>query len=147
MKAQIGLILLFALFGPASFAGQTEQPGLDTASQKALQETQQLLTDPKIRDQEIKKDQGAIKWDGNVNEITGGGQKKEEMYQISSDIMSDLTKKTNGDPVKMLEIMEKAKTNPEAFFNSLTPEEQAKIRGLSQRLPAAQQQQQPVAPK
>jgi hypothetical protein len=128
-------ILSIALVIPCSAIAE---PALDANSQKALQDTQQLLTNPSLRTQSIRKDPAAAKVDAQVEQVTGGGANKEEAYQISSDIMNEIVKKTGGDPVKMVEMLERAKTNPEAFFKSLSPEQQEKIRRLSTRMPAAQ---------
>ena len=136
------LALSLTVFGadPAQKPAQpaAQSPALDAHSQKALVETQQLLTNPAARDAEIKKDPNAQKWDANAAQAVGAGQ-KDQLYGVASDIMGDLVRQTGGDPKKMLELMERAKANPEAFFNSLTPEQKAKITDMSSRAPAAPQ--------
>ena len=63
--------------------------------------------------------------------VAGNAGNQQELYNISADIMPFLVQQTGGDPVKMQALMQKAQTDPEGFFNSLSPEIQAKIQSLA----------------
>lgn len=111
---------------------------LDGASQEALQKTQEMLQDPKERNKAIQKDANAVAADQQVRSLAGSDKNTQEIYGLSSDILGDLAKQANGDPNKMLELIEKAKKDPEAFGKTLTPEQKRKLHELSTQIPAAQ---------
>lgn len=134
----MGLVSSFALAISAMGAGPEAK--MDARDQEALQKTQQMLTNPVLRKEGMNGDKDALRWDSNAQELTGGGRNKEDLYKIASDIFADMAKQANGDSIKMLEQLELAKKNPEAFYNSLSKEQRDKISELSNRLPASQQQ-------
>lgn len=125
----LGLFML-----PVSQAAQ-----LDKSSQEALQKTQELLNNPTLREQNAASDPNAKKWNDQVQQMSGNTENREEIYKIAAEVFGDLTQNSGGDATKMMQIMEQAKTNPEAFYNSLTPAQKARIQKLSTRLPAAAQ--------
>ncbi len=118
---------VFLFFNAVAF----ESSELDSASQKALDETQQLLKDKSARENEIGKDSRTQYVDKQVKSIAGSSENTEAIYGLSSDVMEELVKKTGGDTTKMMEILDKAKNDPEGFAKSLSPETQAKLRGLA----------------
>lgn len=59
--------------------------------------------------------------------VGGDAAKKQELYNISADIMPFLMQQAGSDPNKMQEIMLKAQTDPEAFLNSLPADVRARI--------------------
>ncbi len=70
-------------------------------------------------------------------QITGGGENEKALYDITSSVFGNVAKDAQGDPAKMQELMMKAQQNPEAFFNSLTPQQKKAIEDLSKKVPAA----------
>lgn len=72
--------------------------------------------------------------DQKALDAVGGNQAgKQELYTISAEILPFLITQSAGDPGKMAAIMEKAQSNPEAFFNSLPAEIQTKIKNAARR--------------
>jgi hypothetical protein len=113
---------------------------LDSASQEALEKTNELLLNPSKRKEAIKDDQNAIKADTYTESI--GGEQKEEIYKLTSKVFEKLIKKYNGDATKIQEILTKAMTNPESFANSeFSPEDLKILRELAHKVP------QPVSKK
>ncbi|MCX7067859.1 MAG: hypothetical protein NTW85_09235 [Methylococcales bacterium] len=99
----------------------------DTIS--ALQKTQDCLRNQTCEAAKSKAGQAA---DQKALEAVGGNaSNKQELYNISADIMPMLIQQTGGDPEKMQALMLKAQTDPEGFFNSLSPDAQAKIKNIA----------------
>jgi hypothetical protein len=125
------LFFIFLFFNAVAFESGTDSNGLDSASRQALDETRQVLKDKNAREKEINKDSRAQYVDKQVKSLGGNAENAESIYGLSADVMEELVKKTGGDPVKMMEILEKAKKDPEGFAKSLSPSTQSKIRGLA----------------
>ena len=99
----------------------------DTSS--ALQKTQDCLRNQTCEAAKSSAGQAA---DQKALEAVGGNAaNKQELYNISADIMPMLIQQTGGDPEKMQALMLKAQTDPEGFFNSLSPDAQAKIKNIA----------------
>jgi len=64
----------------------------------------------------------------------GNAHDKQELYNISADIMPLLVRQAGGDPVKMQNLMLKAQTDPESFLNSLSPGLKEKIKNIANEL-------------
>ena len=124
--AVLGLILVTS---PA-FAGD------DPKKDVALIQTQQLLTSPVQRQQALDKDPRAKAMDGAARQAVGD-QNMGDVYELASDLMGTLAQESGGDPVKMMELLQEAQKNPELLEKKFTPEQRAKIKAISQRLPAA----------
>lgn len=62
--------------------------------------------------------------------VGGNATHKQELYNITADIMPILMQQSGGDPVKMQALMQKALNDPEAFFNSLPADTRTKISNL-----------------
>jgi len=127
-----------------SHAGEAE--GLDPASQEALKQTTQLLRNPIERNTQISKDTKAQMIDRQVQSLAGSEMNTEAIYGLSADIMAELTEKTHGDPVKMMEILEKAKNDPKGFAESLSPKNRAQLKTISTQI-TPQSASKPSPPK
>jgi hypothetical protein len=112
----------------------------DEATGEALQKTQECLRNGTCETMNSKEGKAAD--DKALNAVGGDQAKKKELYNISADIMPWLTEQAKGDPSKMQEILLKAQTDPEGFFNSLPADVRGKISGTANavgndRAPAA----------
>jgi hypothetical protein len=107
---------------------------LDSASQEALLKTQSLLKDKEQRGQAIKESDSAKAADSYVK---GLGTDTDGVYDLSSDIMADLVKKTNGDSAALQKLIEEASRNPAAFGDYLSAEQIQKIRKLAEPIKPA----------
>lgn len=99
--------------------------------EEALQKTLQLLTMPNLRAEAIKNSPDAQSVDRQVQAVGGSPAQTEAIYQLSSKIFEDMFKQSKGDSIAMMEMIEKAKKNPEAFAKSLSPENQAQLKLLA----------------
>ncbi len=105
---------------------------VDSATEKGMKDTQDLLRDKKQRDELMKKDSKAKEADSKVNAVTGGDAvNNQKLYDISADIMPALMSSVGNDPVKAMELLQKAQSDPEAFYKSLPKEIRDKIRGVA----------------
>ena len=138
MRNYILFGLLILVFGSKSLALDEESVNLE-----ALTKTQNLLKDAEQRNGVVKESDGAKKADDVVGTVSmGDADAKNSIYGIAADVMPWLVSQTNGDPVKMFELLEKAKNDPKAFLSSLPEAERRKIRNLgnyldSKRSPAS----------
>ncbi|MGE0761784.1 MAG: hypothetical protein AB7N80_00760 [Bdellovibrionales bacterium] len=122
----LGLMLL------AHLPAKAEE--LDKASQEALQKTTELLTNRAQREEAIKKDTKAQGADKMVDQVSGGGQNKEDVYGLASDVFADLVKETGGDAQKMQELLQKMARDPASFANRWTPEQRARLQRMADQM-------------
>ena len=104
----------------------------DPAINDALKDTQDLLKDKSKRQEDFNRDAKAKAADEKVQNLTGGdSQQTQAVYDISADAFSSVMQSAGNDPEKAMELLQKAQTNPEAFYNSLPKETRDKIRGVA----------------
>ena len=102
----------------------------------AISNTQNVLTDSKLRTSAINSNEKAKQVDSSINSLVGGDKgTQDEMYLISSDILNSIAGKSD-DPTQLGEILIKAQKDPEAFFNSLSDAQKKKISDISKRIPS-----------
>lgn len=140
MRYPITLILAgICLISIHGFGQEMGDPNssLDSSSSKALSQTQNLLTDPSARAKAIKGDGQAESADSYVNNLTGGNaQTNNDVYDLASEVFANVVKDAHGDPKKMQAEMEEFQRDPAAFAAKWTPEERAKLKALSLKMPA-----------
>jgi len=107
---------------------------LDEHSQRALDQTQSMMRDRNQRQQAIQQSgKGAQKTDQMVQRLSGGDPAKaDEIYGLAADVMKQITEMANGDPKKMMEILQKLQKNPEEFVKHWTPEQRQRLRQIAQ---------------
>ncbi len=107
------------------------------ADEDALVQAQKLLQDASQRVEVLQKDTQARAVDRQVDAVVGADPaKKEKLYQISSQALGDLERQKGGDPEAMAKALEQAQKDPEGFFKTLSPENQAAIRAMARDLEA-----------
>lgn len=107
----------------------------DEVTGDALQQTQDCLRAGNCETMNTNQGKAA---DQKALEAVGGDQaKKQELYNISADIMPWLTEQSKGDPGKMQEILLKAQTDPEGFYNSLPADVKSKISSTASSVEAS----------
>ena len=116
-----------SLFCAPSFAQ------LSNEDKWALEQVQKMLVTPSDRATAIANSPGAGAAHSNALN-TVGSENIEELYAISAIVMADLTKSANGDPIKMQAILDKAKADPKAFFQSLSPASISAIKKLAPKV-------------
>ncbi len=68
-----------------------------------------------------------------VKALSGSEANEQEIYKLAADILGNME---NMSPAEMEEHMKKAAKNPEEFAKNWTPEQKAKLKEISARIPA-----------
>ena len=101
----------------------------------ALKDVQELLRTESKRHEVIKDSPKAQQADAFALQAVGGNQQlKNEVYDVSADIMATVQRLSGGDPAKMQQMLQKALQNPGEFLKSLPADQQAKIRGIANQV-------------
>jgi hypothetical protein len=108
---------------------------LDPVNDSALKQTQQMMNDPQQRQKALDADPRAKAMDAAARQAVGD-QNTADVYQLASDLMGTLAAESGGDPVKMMELLQQAQKDPQSLEGKFTPEQRAKIKEISQRMPA-----------
>ncbi len=122
------LLLLTLTAAPA--AAQT----LDPAAAEALATTLRMLADPAARGQVLASDPAAAAIDKQVQGLAGSSALAHEVYGIAAEVFADLARNSGGDPKRMSEALESAKTDPAGFAAMLRPETLQRLRELSSKI-------------
>jgi hypothetical protein len=126
--ALLGALLALAVAGPA--AAQAPDP----SSQDALDKTLQILLDPNARAGELAKNSQGTAVDQQVRALAGSDALTQEFYALAGQVLTELVQNTGGDAQKMLQAVERAKTDPAGFAAMLSPATQQRLRDLSVKL-------------
>lgn len=105
---------------------------------EALTDTQSLLRDSgRMQGEAVKTPEGR-KADQDASVVTlGKPELKQELLNISADLMGWITEAAKGDPEKMQQLMQDAIASPKSFFEKMPAGERAKIKGLSEKIEGA----------
>jgi hypothetical protein len=128
-----GFVLLGVLLALAA-AGPADAQALDPSSQDALNKTLQILLDPTARAGEIAKNSQGTAVDQQVRALAGSEALTQEFYAVAGQVLTELVQSTGGDAQKMLQAVERAKTDPTGFAAMLSPATQQRLRDLSVKL-------------
>lgn len=115
------LLLVVGLFFQNSYA--------DDDIGSALQKTQDCLRHQNC--DSLNTDTGRTANQNALEAVDGNDRNKQELYNISAEIMPILLQQAGEDPAKMQATLLKAQTDPESFLNSLPPEIQVKIKNAA----------------
>ncbi len=127
------LVLAGTLFALASL-GEAAAQAVDPTSQDALNKTLQILLDPGARNAEIAKSPVGSAMDQQVRTLAGSDALTQEFYAVAGQILTELVQNTGGDAQKMLQVVERAKTDPAGFAAMLSPATLQRLRDLSVKL-------------
>ena len=114
--------------------GEAAAQALDPTSQDALNKTLQILLDPGARNAEIAKSPVGSAMDQQVRTLAGSDALTQEVYALAGQVLADLAQNTGGDAQKMLQAVERAKTDPAGFAAMLSPATQQRLRDLSVKI-------------
>jgi hypothetical protein len=115
-------------------ASPAEAQALDPSSQDALNKTLQILLDPNARAGEIAKSSQGTAVDQQVRALAGSEALTQEFYAVAGQVLTELVQSTGGDAKKMLDAVERAKTDPTGFAAMLSPATLQRLRDLSVKL-------------
>jgi hypothetical protein len=128
---RLGLVVALAFLASAGPAGA--QP-LDPTSQGALNQTLKILLDPQARAAELAKDSQGATVDQQVRALTGSDALTQEFYAVAGQVLSELAQNTGGNAQKMLQAVERAKSDPAGFAAMLSPATQQRLSDLAIKL-------------
>lgn len=97
--------------------------------ENAIRETQNVLTDTTQREKAIQQSPEAQKADAQVKQLAGDQKTHEEYYKLASEIFGGYK-----DEESMKSSISNGTRDPAQFYDSLTPEQKAKIKELSEKL-------------
>ena len=119
----------------APAAAQPARKGqLDKNQQEALRKTQDMLRSPAARGDAVRADPKARAANQRVESLGRSPKNTQRMYEISADVLGEVTARGGGDPARMNQVVEQAQRDPAAFLQSLPPEQQAAIKQLAEEL-------------
>ena len=121
-------LLAWAAVGPA--AAQKLDPAAEDALDKALQ----ILLDPQARSGELAKNSQGAAVDQQVRALAGSDALAQELYAVAGDVLRELAQVSGGDPQKMLQAVDRARTDPAGFAAMLSPATQQRLRDLSVKI-------------
>lgn len=105
---------------------------------EALRETQSVLRDPVRMQEESGKTSEGRKADQDASVVTlGKPELKQDLLNISADLLGWITDSANGDPEKMQQLMQDAISNPKSFYERMPASERAKVKNLSEKIESA----------
>lgn len=105
-------------------------------TQHAVQAVQSDLRKPSIATEAGKMSPEARQVVQQIKNMTGGGADREaEIYSLAADVLGNMQNLT---PEQMEQLMQAASKDPEGFAKKWTPEQQKKLKEISERLPASQ---------
>jgi hypothetical protein len=111
-----------------------ESQSLDPTSQDALDKTLRMLLDPAARSGEVSRSTQGAAVDQQVRALAGSEALTQEVYALAGQVLSELVQSTGGDTQKMLQALDRAKTDPAGFAALLSPATQQRLRELAVKL-------------
>jgi hypothetical protein len=120
------------LVGLAAVPAQSQS--LDPTSQEALDKTLRMLLDPAARSGEVSRSTQGAAVDQQVRALAGSEALTQEVYALAGQVLSELVQSTGGDTQKMLQALDRAKSDPAGFAALLSPATQQQLRELAVKL-------------
>ena len=120
------------LVGLAAVTAQSQS--LDPTSQDALDKTLRMLLDPAARSGGVSRSTQGAAVDQQVRALAGSEALTQEVYALAGQVLSELVQSTGGDTQKMLEALDRAKSDPAGFAALLSPATQQQLRELAVKL-------------
>jgi hypothetical protein len=131
-------LVVFIVLPSLTFAqvnSSTPTQSKTTAIVDPLKSTQQVLRDKNDRQKAIvESGEKGNAADSYVEKVVGSGL-KDEVYDISADLMELLQSESGGDPNKMMEILSQAQKDPEGFYNRFPAAQKEKVKKLIEKMP------------
>jgi hypothetical protein len=142
----LGLVVICSLGLQTSLsrADDVGSGSLDSASTDALSKTQQMLQDPTLRSKVVGDSATAQTVDSQVKSLAGNPQATEDIYKLSGAVLEDLVKETGGDPIKMMQIVTQAQSDPKGFISHLSEKNREAIHSVAGQIDSAPTTRQPA---
>ena len=126
--------ILVAVALAIGLASVAPAQSLDPASQEAIDQTLRILLDPAARSAEVSRTPQGAAADQQVRALAGSEALSQEVYALAGQVLSELVQSTGGDTQKMLQALDRARTDPAAFAALLSPATQQRLRELAVKL-------------
>jgi hypothetical protein len=136
MKKQLEVKIILMSLISTFFFNISVLAELDKYDQEALKKTQDFLKNKSERDAFIKKSPDAQPYAQKMNDMGMNESQKNKTFNISADVFAELVKENNGDAAAVQKMLLNAQQNPEAFYNSLSPENKKMIESLGSEMEA-----------
>lgn len=108
---------------------------LDKDSEESLDSVKKELRSQKSREDGKKKYPNFQKVDDQIDHLTDSSPElKEDIYEISAQIMDSLVQKANGDETVLQKMILEAQKDPKSFFENLSEAEKNQIRSVSSKI-------------
>lgn len=123
---KLGLVLMIVVSQPV----WADQENVD-----AVQAVQRQLKQPGFADkaQDLSPEAKAVA--EQIKKMAGSPEAEAQIYSLAADILGNMQ---DMPPDQMERLISKARKDPQGFVKSWTPEQQKKLKAISERLPANQ---------
>ncbi len=107
----------------------------DQQSREAVKAVQKELRDPQFasKAQDLSPEAKAVA--ERLKKLAGTPEGESQIYSLAADILGNMQ---DMPPEQMEKLISKAQNDPQGFVESWTPEQQKKLKAISERLPASQ---------
>lgn len=104
------------------------------SDQEAMAQTQAFLRDKTKRDEFMASNPQAQAVQQMLNNLTLDPSLQQQIFDMAADMMPQVAAAGSNDPQVMLQMMENAKKNPEAFFKSMPPDVKRKLENTAKEI-------------
>jgi hypothetical protein len=132
----LGLVVAYIVLALLGIVTQVSAQTTDSSSADSLAATLKILTDPAGKDA-IGANPAAVAIDRQVQALTGSPELTQEVYALAGQILAELVKSTGGDIGKLMQTIERARTDPAGFAAGLSPQTRQQLSDLSAKIDAA----------
>ncbi|WP_413560784.1 hypothetical protein [Bdellovibrio sp. HCB209] len=130
----LAVVLIIASVFCSAYAEDTEDMSA------AIEKTQKDIRNTTTRAEMIKSSPEAAKAAEKVKALSGGSANEAEMYDLAADVLTNMKGMSQE---QILEMMQKAQKDPEAFVKTWSPEQRKKLEKISDRIPASKNAKHP----
>lgn len=124
------LMLPLILFAVNAYAADPEA----ALKKEAMDNTVQMLTDPVLYQAAAQENGETKKAASQLDQITNDPAQQQKIREIAASIFKKMGDKTGNDSKSINESLSAAQSNPEAFAQSISAEDMAKIRSLASEI-------------
>jgi len=128
------LLLAVAFIALVIPAAPLQAQRVDSGSAPALSEMLKSLTAPGAKGLGTGTGSGDI--DQQVRALTGSPELTQELYNLAAQVLGELLQSSGGDMNKVFDTLSRARSDPEAFAATLSPQTRDRLKDLSDRITA-----------
>lgn len=110
---------------------------MEKASQIALVQVMELMSDPAKRNQALDEHPSGKIVKDQLKAAAGSPENEAAIFQLASEVFSEIALQEKGDTLKIIQRLEKAKASPKEFADSFSPALRAKLEAVARRSSAA----------